>query len=1276
MMFASLSGSPVNTSNWTLQGNAHIGNVMNNNLSEVVLTTTNFWQTGSIFYNTPINLSVCSRWIAEFDFRMYDGNFPGIYGNGADGIAFCYLDTPPSGFVSGYGMGIPSTANGLKVCFDTYPNCTMNYADAPSIEIRWGQGYNECWAQPTIQNDPSGTLSFFRGNYYNHAKITYDNGTISVYVNNNLYLQGFQQFNFPGYFGLTSSTGAGYDNNSIKNLTIYADFPPSNAGTDLTLASGQGGMIGCPNTPGYLYNWTPNAGLNNSQYSAPIVNHLNNTNQVQNYQYIVSTSLAGSTACFSTDTVLIHVLPLNTEVNVSVCNGQSYMGHTTSGTFIDTLTSLIGFDSIRTLHLQVLPKGIINHDSVSCSPAIVSLTANDALEYHWFPNNNIITNSNSSASLNLNSSQTIYLSSSYAGNNLVVNGDFESGNTGFFSSYPYCNSNNCLYTIAGYAINTNANYSHILFYGTDHTTGTGNFMIINGAIQNATVWKETIPVTPNTDYYFGAYVSSLMTVDPAFIQFSVNGQLIGNIFPAPSSINMWDRFFTTWNSGSNTTATIEIVDVNPVTSGNDWGIDDIFFGQKYNCIDSVRFIIPTVDTSTTLINSCGSYNWNGTNYNATGVYFHSLNSVEGCDSVAKLILTINSGTHNSFSQTACDNYNWHGNVYNTAGNFIFNYLNSTGCLSTDTLHLTIYNATHNSTNTIACDSIRWHNNLYISNGNYLYNYSNSLGCPSTDTLHLIINNSSHNISNQTACDSLSWHGNHYTNSGVYIDNYLNTTGCQSADTLHLIINASSHNTNNLIFCDSINWHGTYYHNTGTYTFNYTNNFGCQSTDTAHITILLPTHISNTQITCDTLTWHGSLYSNSGTYLFNYINAQGCNSTDTLHLTVNHSTHNSSTIEACDSIRWNGTLYTSSGLYTHNYVNAQGCQSSDTLHLTIDYSTHTNIIQTACDSLRWHDNLYTTSGTYNFQYSNPIGCLSTDTLHLQINYATHFDLNKQACDNYNWHGLNYNSTGIYLYTYLNSSGCLSTDTLHLTILPGPLLGPDKVLKICFNSFLNLDTVFHYGLGNAFWTMNGNAVINQMHVRDEGIYQLIVEDQNNCIDTAILNLIIQPEIFAYAGHDTIVQANTDFHLNGIGGMYYQWSPVNYLNNPYISNPIANINNSTYFVLHVFDNNGCKDNDTIFVKTINSAGVYVPTSFTPNGDGINDIFRPILVGINELIYFKIFDRYGMEIFSTNTINKGWDGNFKNFKQPINNYVWILSYKEKNGKISNKKGNVFLIR
>ena len=309
-VFAQLGGAPVNTNGWNLQGSAAVGNLLNNDNSEVIVCPARNSTSGAVFFNQPINLSICNKWRAEFDFRMFDGN-------GADGLAFCFLEVPPAGFVIGEGMGIPSSANGLKICFDTYNNCVSpSNTRVPKVEIRWGVGYNECWSQPTLENT-TGEISYLRSNDYNRALIEYDNGNISVSVNGKLLLTGNQTFNFTGYLGFTASTGGSRDNHSIKNVIVYTDMPPSFAGGVNGMASGcaqQLIQLGTAPNNTYTYTWTPSAGINNATIANPILQLPNNSDTVQTLQYFVRTAFQSNQGCYSSDSITIQVKP-NPKIN-------------------------------------------------------------------------------------------------------------------------------------------------------------------------------------------------------------------------------------------------------------------------------------------------------------------------------------------------------------------------------------------------------------------------------------------------------------------------------------------------------------------------------------------------------------------------------------------------------------------------------------------------------------------------------------------------------------------------------------------------------------------------------------------------------------------------------------------------------------------------------------------------------------------------------------------------------------------------------------------------
>ncbi|MCR9173397.1 MAG: gliding motility-associated C-terminal domain-containing protein [bacterium] len=382
--FATLNGSPtMNTTGWNLTGNAMIGDTpgdANVDYDELVLTT-NFgtFQSGAIFWNTPIDLQVCTKWTVEFDFRIFGGS-------GADGLAFCFLDVPPTGFVAGGGAGIPGTANGLKVILDTYDNCG---GPNPELQIYSGIGYDECSAGITKLENSLGNLGFVRSNNYQPAKITYDGGNVELFINNTLYLSAYAPANFAGYMGFTASTGGFNDLHSIKNVVIYTEQAVSDAGPDVIICDGQSVQVGATSNSQYVYNWTLGTGLNSTTISDPTFTLGNSGNTPITQTLVVETSLtANPGVCPTTDTVEITIAPnVQETINETVC-GNSYtwngVNYQSSGTYTDQFQTIYGCDSTVTLNLTLQSNPTISatNDTI-CEGDQATVTASGASSYVW-----------------------------------------------------------------------------------------------------------------------------------------------------------------------------------------------------------------------------------------------------------------------------------------------------------------------------------------------------------------------------------------------------------------------------------------------------------------------------------------------------------------------------------------------------------------------------------------------------------------------------------------------------------------------------------------------------------------------------------------------------------------------------------------------------------------------------------------------------------------------------------------------------------------------------
>ncbi len=203
------------------------------------------------------------------------------------------------------------------------------------------------------------------------------------------------------------------------------------------------------------------------------------------------------------------------------------------------------------------------------------------------------------------------------GPELVVNGDFSAGNTGFSSLYTYSSfAWPGFYGITTNAFTNNSNWCT----GGDHTTGSGNFFWVDASntTTGVLIWSQSFTVQPNTNYIFSCWVNTLDPQGPGTLQFSINNQLIGPLLTAPSTLCTWAQYCVMWNSGSNTGAAVGIANQSVFFAGNDMGIDDISFKEcQTNC--NITVSISASDTicsgGNLPLNAAGgtSYSWSPVN---------------------------------------------------------------------------------------------------------------------------------------------------------------------------------------------------------------------------------------------------------------------------------------------------------------------------------------------------------------------------------------------------------------------------------------------------------------------------------------------------------------------------------------------------------------------------------------------------------------------------------------------------------------------------------------
>ncbi|MBK7761850.1 MAG: SprB repeat-containing protein [Bacteroidetes bacterium] len=287
------------------------------------------------------------------------------------------------------------------------------------------------------------------------------------------------------------------------------------------------------------------------------------------------------------------------------------------------------------------------------------------------------------------------------------------------------------------------------------------------------------------------------------------------------------------------------------------------------------------------VTACNEYTWacNNMVYSVSGTYTCTYLLLSGATHTQTLYLTINPNTTSSSNVQACNSYTWNGVNYTISGTYTHTSIQASGCLHTATLYLTVHQSTSSSASITACDSYIWNGSNYTVSGTYTATSLNAAGCLLTETLYLSLLQSTSSSQSVTQCDTYTWNMNNqtYTSSGTYTHTSMNVVGCMHTEILNLTIIQSTTVTNNITACGNYVWHGTTYTQSGTYTF-----VQACVTEVLQLTILT-TSTYSTSITanaCYVWNLNGVAYSVSGMYSHTMINASaGCAETHYLHLTI-------------------------------------------------------------------------------------------------------------------------------------------------------------------------------------------------------------------------------------------------------------------------------------------------------------------------------------------------------------------------------------------------------
>lgn len=359
---------------------------------------------------------------------------------------------------------------------------------------------------------------------------------------------------------------------------------------------------------------------------------------------------------------------------------------------------------------------------------------------------------------------------------------------------------------------------------------------------------------------------------------------------------------------------------------------------------------------------------------------------------------------------------------------------------------------------------------------------------------------------------------------------------------------------------------------------------------------------------------------------------------------------------------------------------------------------------------------------------------------------------------------------YIVTAMTNIGCAATDTVKVNVDPLPDVQPGVMYRICVDDTLQLSAGIN--VSSVVWTPNlfiddTTNTNPKVWPTDSTTYRVTAGNEAGCTISRVVQVYpINKVDGGLALHDTMLCEGQPIQLQAqvteasYDDTFYRWVPNQFLNSPYISNPILSLpptggdydyqviissehctpdtdnihiviapnpelqagNNQTvatgtnvelwasstedagYLWTSSFDSlscttcshpsltatqtetvivkaetqYGCKSEDSVLIRVVDcdESTIFVPNTFTPNGDHVNDVLYVRGIGLIQLEYFRIYDRWGRLVWETKDISEGWDGTEGGKMADIATYVYELKATCSSGSTIEKSGNVTLIR
>lgn len=317
----------------------------------------------------------------------------------------------------------------------------------------------------------------------------------------------------------------------------------------------------------------------------------------------------------------------------------------------------------------------------------------------------------------------------------------------------------------------------------------------------------------------------------------------------------------------------------------------------------------------------------------------------------------------------------------------------------------------------------------------------------------------------------------------------------------------------------------------------------------------------------------------------------------------------------------------------------------------------------------------------------LGCLDKD-LHLPLANPSALSVLWKGSNNYTSvqaaaivPKVQYADTGLYTLKESFYFGCVSLDTFYLRIFPSTTIYTQQAYPICEGMSESL-SVSSSGGGTYKWYpstgLSSDTIANPVaRPTDSTEYKVVVTNSYGCKDSAFLKINVYRKPAVNAGPDKVILGGDTAVLNGLvkgTAVDFSWSPPLFLSDAHVAVPYAFPPASSLYTLSATSAVGCGSAaDNVQVKVYSD--IFIPSAFTPNGDGKNDRFQVLPLDNYKLVQFFIYNRWGQLLFRAADKYAAWDGSYNGITQPNGTYIYRVELLSPQGKKVIKQGSVLLL-